>query len=139
MPPTAQCWRVSRTNWASLRREQRRPEAVLLSRRRGGGRLPVVSRCRSFWEWCHTRTNRRPPRHPCPHTSQRRGSGHGCTGREKNGTPTTEQLDSPSWMSSFWTASKEEASQNAPDVCAVSVKSLCRAQQQQHCLHKNKV
>lgn len=57
MPPTAQHWRVSRINWASLRREQWKPEAVLLSRRRGGGSLPVVSPCRSFWEWCHTRTN----------------------------------------------------------------------------------
>ena len=73
MPPTAQCWRVSRTNWASLRREQRRPEAVLLSRRRGGGRLPVVSRCRSFWERCHTRTNRPPP--PPPLSSHQPASG----------------------------------------------------------------
>lgn len=52
-----------------LRREQWRPEAVLLSRRRGGGRMPVVSRCRSFWEWCHTHRN------PHPHTSQLLGSG----------------------------------------------------------------
>ncbi|CAB1440148.1 unnamed protein product [Pleuronectes platessa] len=49
-----------------LRRERRRPEAVLLSRRRGGGRLPVVSPCRSFWEWCYTR-NKPPSSHrPAP-------------------------------------------------------------------------
>lgn len=36
--PTAQSWRVSRTNWASLHREQWRPEVVPLSRRRGGRR-----------------------------------------------------------------------------------------------------
>eukprot|EP00064_Thunnus_orientalis_P012160 superscaffoldBa00001828_g12194 len=39
-----------------------------------------------------------------------------------NSTPTTEQLDSLSRMSSFWPPSKQEASQ-APDVWAVSMKS----------------
>lgn len=53
-----------------LCREHRRAEAVLLSRRREGGRLPVVSPCRSFWEWCHTHTN------PHPHTSLLLGSWH---------------------------------------------------------------
>lgn len=62
VPPTAQCWRVSRTNWASLHREQWRPEVVLLSRRRGGGGLPVVSPCWSFRERCHTHLL--PPRPP---------------------------------------------------------------------------
>lgn len=72
VPPTAPCWRASRTNWASLRREQWRPEAVLLSRRRGGGRLPVVSPCRSFWERCHTRAN---PPPPTPRSSHRPAPG----------------------------------------------------------------
>lgn len=44
---------------------------MLLSRRRGGGRLPVVSRCRSFWERCHTRTNPPPP----PSSSHQPASG----------------------------------------------------------------
>lgn len=48
---------------------------------------------------------------PHPHTNQLLGSGPGCRGRKKNGTPTTEQLDSLSWMSSFWPPSKQEASQ----------------------------
>lgn len=84
-----------------LRREQWRPEAVLLSRRRGGGRLPVVSPCRSFWERCHTRT------HPGPHTSQLLGAGAGRKRSRKSSAPTTEQLDSLSWMSSFWPPSKQ--------------------------------
>lgn len=53
-----------------LRREHWKAEAVLLSRRRGGGRLPVVSLCWSFWEWCHTHTN------PHPHTSLLLSLGH---------------------------------------------------------------
>lgn len=44
-------------------------------------------------------------------------------GLRVNSTPTAEQLDSLSWMSSFWPPSKQEASQ-APDVWAVSMKSL---------------
>ncbi|KAG8006911.1 hypothetical protein GBF38_022977 [Nibea albiflora] len=107
MPPTAQRWRVSRINWASLRGEQWRPEAVLLSRRRGGGSLPVVSPCRSFWERRHTCTKAPQSSHqPAPGVQ-----GPGCRGREKNGTLTTEQLDSVSRMSSSWPESKPEASQ----------------------------
>lgn len=44
-----------------LRREQWRPKAVLLRRRRGGGRLPVVSPRCCFWEYCHTNPH---PQHP---------------------------------------------------------------------------
>lgn len=102
VPPTAQSWRVSRTNWASLHREQRRPEVMPLSRRRGGGALPVVSRCQSFQE----------RRHPPKTFRQPHSSFHGIRGfqalhrgQEESNPPTIVQLDPPSRMSSCWPSS----------------------------------
>lgn len=43
-----------------------------------------------------------------------------------NSTPTNQQLDELSWMSSFWPTSKEEESQT-PDVWAASMKSHCES------------
>lgn len=94
-----------------LRREQWRPKAVLLCRRRGGGGLPVVSRRWCFWEGCHTN-----PQSSYTRPGRARRS-------SKNDTPTTKQLEALSWMSSFWLASRREASRT-PDVWAVFMRSL---------------
>lgn len=93
-PPAPRSWRVSRTNWASLYREQWRPQAAPRSRRHGGGTLPVVSQRQGFREPRHARKLSRQP-----HNSSRRIRGFRPThpppsrsrGQEKNGAPTIAQ------------------------------------------------
>lgn len=87
---------MSRTNWASLHREQWRPEAAPLSGRHGGGMLPVVSQRQSFRERRHTHKLSRQP-----HSSSRGICGFRHTntpppsrqsrGQEKKGAPTIAQ------------------------------------------------